>query len=896
MKNCLRPAVNWIVAMLVALVAAPVSAADTGERFRVFYRDRWVDYLEIDGVAIHQGDIVLGDAREIARLRDGAVPRKALVIDRANLLWPAAGSGVHVVPYVYEAGPITNINQAIAQFNEQFSGVIEWAPRTTETDYVAFNLVGSSGSCFSSVGRVGGRQTIGGSPTCSVGSLLHEMGHAIGFWHTQSDAAQGSFLNIRYDIMDPRWTDQYEPQLDARTLDGYDYASIMHYSALVQSSTPDPLTGATSPPGIDVGLRGGYSAADVDAVRRLYGAAPPSVTVTSNPPGLEVIIDGRPVITPVTLNWRLGSLHRLDVSPATQTQSGFRFGFGRWSHDPSPNPLAAQEVVVDPGQGFLTQPITVPKNGVLTANFVRLIAVTPSVAGSANGAITATPDAAPWPGTTNYFPQYTKFTLEARTNPGFLHTWLTSSFFTMTGGGGGVPTATRRLAPAATMLVGGTIFNGPALQVLVAGPGVDGSLRANVTPPAATSPTSTLVPNVLHAAPSGNYTIAVDQTQARSDSVRFALNSIAGLDVPETGVVALPDPGQPAKVVTINVVKQFQPLLERHPACGGFVGLPSTPWLPFGSTLTAIASSLPSGVVFAGWGGTMSGTGAVSMPMTLDRPPRVVAWFNKIAEPLRLFSVTPSTYARGQGPQTFRFTGSGFTSGTFLSKESGEQKAGTLIDSHTFEITLNDADFTRAGKTVLTLGTTISPGCNAFSDEFAIEVLPLVVAQNVTVHEFYNASLDRYFRTASDAEAAAIRSNPATGERDTGQPFKAWSGLAYPSAARPVFRFYGSVTPGPNSHFFTVDVDEARLLQRAELDTPASVKRWNYEELSFAIRPAQNGGCPPEVPVRIYRVYNNGFALGKDSNHRLLTDFNLYTEMITSRGWLGEGVVMCGPS
>ena len=60
------------------------------------------------------------------------------------------------------------------------------------------------------------------------------------------------------------------------------------------------------------------------------------------------------------------------------------------------------------------------------------------------------------------------------------------------------------------------------------------------------------------------------------------------------------------------------------------------------------------------------------------------------------------------------------------------------------------------------------------------------------------------------------------------------------------------------------------------------------------MRPPQGGGCPAEVPVRIYRVYNDGFAKGKDSNHRLLTDFDLYTQMI-AQGWIGEGVAMCGP-
>src|SRR5690349_8692754 len=91
------------IALLIA--ASSAVAADTGERFRVFYRDRWVSYLETDGMAIAEGDILLGEARSIAGLRDAAVPPKALVIDQTDILWPADASGVHRVPYTYEAGP-----------------------------------------------------------------------------------------------------------------------------------------------------------------------------------------------------------------------------------------------------------------------------------------------------------------------------------------------------------------------------------------------------------------------------------------------------------------------------------------------------------------------------------------------------------------------------------------------------------------------------------------------------------------------------------------------------------------------------------------------------------------------------------------------------------------------
>ena len=52
-----------------------------------------------------------------------------------------------------------------------------------------------------------------------------------------------------------------------------------------------------------------YSAGDKETILRLYGAAPTTVTVTSNPVGLDVIVDGRTVTTPHTYSWSLFTTH-----------------------------------------------------------------------------------------------------------------------------------------------------------------------------------------------------------------------------------------------------------------------------------------------------------------------------------------------------------------------------------------------------------------------------------------------------------------------------------------------------------------------------------------------------------------------------------------------------------
>ena len=87
----------------------------------------------------------------------------------------------------------------------------------------------------------------------------------------------------------------------------------------------------SKPAGIPLSNLIGYTAADIDSVKRLYGAAPTSVTVTTNPPGLSVIVDGKTAKAPQTFFWPLNSTHKLAVPSGAQTLSGAAYIYGRWS-------------------------------------------------------------------------------------------------------------------------------------------------------------------------------------------------------------------------------------------------------------------------------------------------------------------------------------------------------------------------------------------------------------------------------------------------------------------------------------------------------------------------------------------------------------------------------------
>lgn len=157
-----------------------------------------------------------------------------------------------------------------------------------------------------------------------------------------------------------------------------------------------------------------------------------------------------------------------------------------------------------------------------------------------------------------------------------------------------------------------------------------------------------------------------------------------------------------------------------------------------------------------------------------------------------------------------------------------------------------------------------------------------------TVIEFYNAELDHYFITGSSKEAAIIdRGAAGHGWVRTGNTFEA-------NGNHPVARFYGNAKLGPNSHYYTADSNETLNLRTIQSVTPNTEKRWNYEGATFAVNLPVNGAClNNDVPI--FRAYNNGFARGIDSNHRIATNLAAINEVV-ARGWIYEGVVMCASS
>ncbi len=193
------------------------------------------------GKAIFQGDIILD---HVDQLPYNGPMRNSMGIAYTQYLWPKVGS-VYQVPYMIDpsSGDQANLNTAINQFNSNFSGVIQFVPHTNETDYVNFDFDPNnfSGSCEAYEGRVGGEQTVGGSASCTVATILHEMGHTVGVWHEQSRPDRDTYVNVNYGAVIKGSRGNFDELLDDnQVLSPYDYASVMEYPAFSFSRNGEP--------------------------------------------------------------------------------------------------------------------------------------------------------------------------------------------------------------------------------------------------------------------------------------------------------------------------------------------------------------------------------------------------------------------------------------------------------------------------------------------------------------------------------------------------------------------------------------------------------------------------------------------------------------------------------
>jgi hypothetical protein len=120
----------------------------------------------------------------------------------------------------------TRIEEAIDYLHENTK--IRFVPRTNEKDYVYFKNNGDQ-DCSSFVGKKGGKQNIHVSNWCGAGSLVHEILHALGFFHEQSRPDRSKFIKVHWSNIQLKNIHNFFLSPFAKTYGKFDMDSIMLY-------------------------------------------------------------------------------------------------------------------------------------------------------------------------------------------------------------------------------------------------------------------------------------------------------------------------------------------------------------------------------------------------------------------------------------------------------------------------------------------------------------------------------------------------------------------------------------------------------------------------------------------------------------------------------------------
>jgi len=192
-----------------------------------YFKNQEMHYKILDGMAITEGDIVLGPVKELKKKKK--MSRSAIATNDSR--WKNGE-----IPFVFSSSISSaqrgTIIKAMNRWASATHGFIVFVERTNEAHYVRITNTDKYG-CQSIVGyaRMAGQFMNLAYPGCGYGRTLHELGHTIGLWHEHNRADRDSYVQINWGNIYSQYYSAFKKYSYGRDVGTYDYYSIMHYPA-----------------------------------------------------------------------------------------------------------------------------------------------------------------------------------------------------------------------------------------------------------------------------------------------------------------------------------------------------------------------------------------------------------------------------------------------------------------------------------------------------------------------------------------------------------------------------------------------------------------------------------------------------------------------------------------
>lgn len=218
------------------------------------------------------------------------------------------------IPYAFASNVPQTIRDRVLQaanaINSSTNVILK--PRQYETNYVQITY-NTGTECSSSLGMMGGTQTLTLADRCEVGSIVHEFGHAMGLYHEQTRPDRDQYVSIQWGNIPYDWQSQYQVRSGSAGYGAYDFDSLMHYPATFDGKIAiKPLD-----PTVDInrmGQRVSLSPIDISTINMMYPK-----TTTTTPTSPTPITSGTSTYT--------GSLSAGDAAYQTSS-TGFSYNGG----------------------------------------------------------------------------------------------------------------------------------------------------------------------------------------------------------------------------------------------------------------------------------------------------------------------------------------------------------------------------------------------------------------------------------------------------------------------------------------------------------------------------------------------------------------------------------------